>query len=273
MENFSIVIPVYNEQDNVRALADEITETFRAVYFDWEVIWVDDCSDDETLDVLISYGQMNPKHKVLHLPRRSGQSAAVINGIQVSSFDLIGTLDGDGQNAPYDLIVLKRLLEKTESDLTQGYRIKREDKKHRIISTKLANHFRSKVLGDSFKDVGCAVRVFRKHVIDGLPSFKGWHRFLPVMLSFSRSLKVLEHPVSHRERKGGVSKYGISNRLWVGLFDLVGMIWFKHRMIKVFREGEIEWKDTFTPLALLVNSSSPDGFSSSGLQARRPINQ
>ena len=273
MNNLSIIIPIYNEQDNVVKLAREIESAFRWVSYDWEVIWVDDCSEDKTIEKLQEFTQYHNRHKIVHLPRRGGQSSAVLNGIKLSSFDLIGTIDGDGQNSPYDLLNLKRLLEETDLILAQGVRVKRKDSKIKLFSTGIANSFRRFVLGDSFNDVGCAVRVFKKEIVLYLPAFKGWHRFLPVMISFMHPDKVQEHPVSHRERINGESKYGIMNRLWVGLFDLVGMFWLKRRMTRIFSIGAVEWKNSSMPSALPDKHFSQEGYSYNGLPANAQMTQ
>lgn len=257
MTPISIVIPVHNEDKNVEDLAEEINIYFQKQHFEWEVIWVNDCSTDETQNVLENIASMNPHHKIVNLTSRNGQSSAVLTGIHFSNYSVIGTLDGDGQNSPRDLLMLKQLLEDTGILLAQGVRIDRHDSKVRRISTKLANFVRNNVLNIHLNDVGCAVRVFRKDALIGLPSFKGWHRFLPVMLSIIHPDKVLEFPVSHRERRTGTTKYGINNRLWVGLFDLVGMLWFKKRVVKFTCKEEVQWKNSFTQLGSQVNSFSP----------------
>jgi dolichol-phosphate mannosyltransferase len=273
MNGLSIIIPVFNEQENVTYLAEEIEHTFKHVDFNWEVIWVDDFSDDLTKTSLQKYATEKKRHRIISLPQRSGQSAAVLNGVQISNYSLIGTLDGDGQNSPADLITLKELLKDTNSYLAQGFRVNRQDDSVRKFSTELANGFRRKVLKDNFNDVGCAVRVFKKEILVGLPAFKGWHRFFPVIISFLHPHKVVEHPVSHRKRWAGDSKYGVWNRLWVGLYDLVGMLWFKNRMITIYTAGEDQWKNSSTELGSLDRSSSPVAFFSSGLQAREQISQ
>ena len=273
MQNLSVIIPIYNEEENVLTLAKEIEDTFRQVKFNWEVIWVDDYSSDSTADYLHSLPAINKRHRIVLLPTRCGQSAAVLNGIQVAKFPLIGTLDGDGQNSPFDLLSLKRLLEETDVYLAQGVRMKRQDAPIRLFSTGLANSFRRFVLKDHFNDVGCAVRVFQKEIISGLPAFSGWHRFFPVMVSYIHPDKVLEHPVSHRERIAGTSKYGVWNRLWVGLFDLVGMLWFKRRKVKIFTSGEVQWKNSSTPSVSLDKYFLPEEFLSNGLLVSEQMNQ
>lgn len=272
MNNLSIVVPVFNEEDNVIQLAQEMELAFQWVDFQWEVIWVDDRSDDKTAENLHAYTLKNPHHKLIRMPERRGQSAAVLSGIRCTRYPLIGTLDGDGQNSPYDLLILKKLLEDTDIYFAQGYRMKRQDSVLRRLSTGVANGFRSWVLKDGFVDVGCAVRVFQRHVVDGLPGFKGWHRFLPVMVHFLHYDKILEHPVSHRERRSGNSKYGVWNRLWVGIYDLIGMLWFKQRMIKLLTQGEVECKTSFMELVSQAKLSLPEEYLSSGLPVSEPVN-
>jgi dolichol-phosphate mannosyltransferase len=273
MNHLSVVIPVYNEQENVAHLAEEIERTFKNVDFKWEVIWVDDFSSDLTVYLLQTYALEKSNHKIIMLPERCGQSAAVLNGIKNCSYSLIGTLDGDGQNCPADLLILKKILEESNVVLVQGFRKSRKDVPLRLVSTNLANIIRRKVLNDHLKDVGCAVRIFQKDSLTGLPAFRGWHRFFPVLISKLDAKKVLEHPVSHRERWGGTSKYGVWNRLWVGLFDLIGMVWFQKRKIKLYTSGEVQWKNSSMVLDSQDNFFLPEEFLSSGLQVKGRMNQ
>lgn len=229
MENLSIVIPVHDESKNVLKLANEIEAAFSMAKFDWEVIWVNDCSKDDTQNVLVTYSKSHPKHTVIHLHHQSGQSAAVLSGIYNSKFSLIGTLDGDGQNSPYDLLALKELLEGNDLLLAQGVRLSRHDNKLRLFSSALANFVRNVFLGVELQDVGCAVRVFRHDIVREFPAFKGFHRFLPVFVAFFAPERIMEHPVNHRPRINGISKYGVWNRLWVGIYDLFGAMWIKKR--------------------------------------------
>lgn len=233
MENISIVIPVYNEEENVLKLAAEINQAFSEQDYAWEVIWVNDVSTDRTKFVLEQFISHNSQHRLVNLKHQSGQSAAVLIGIHSSQYNLIATLDGDGQNAPSDLVNLKILLEKHDLWLAQGVRVKRRDSGIRKLSTKIANAVRNFVLGIQLNDVGCAVRVFRKRALIGMPAFKGWHRFLPVMIALSAEDKIRELPVQHRPRLAGISKYGIMNRLWVGIYDIFGILWFKNRGVSI----------------------------------------
>lgn len=229
MTSLSIIIPVFNEAGNILNLADEINETFSGVNYDWEVIWVNDCSFDGTHFILSDLSKKCPRHSSIHLSKQSGQSAALLIGIHRSKHKLIATLDGDGQNSPQDLLELKKQLELHDLWLAQGVRVNRMDAGMRKISTKIANIVRNSILGIELNDVGCAVRVFHKDALIGFPAFKGWHRFLPVMVSFTSTEKVRELPVRHRPRISGYSKYGVMNRLWVGIYDIFGILWLKNR--------------------------------------------
>lgn len=229
MKSISVVIPVYNEAGNVLNLAHEISDVFSKQQYDWEVIWVNDSSTDDTQIILHDYIAQNSKHSLLNLTTQAGQSAAVLIGIHKSKHNLIATLDGDGQNSPIDLVELKKLLEENDLWLAQGVRVKRKDSGVRKASTKIANAVRNSILGIELNDVGCAVRVFHKSALIGFPAFKGWHRFLPVMIAFTAPEKIKELPVSHRPRLAGQSKYGVMNRLWVGIYDIFGVMWLKKR--------------------------------------------
>lgn len=229
MQNLSIVIPVFDEEENIIRLAQEIETAFANVNFKWEVIWVNDSSSDWTKVVLLSFMKGRPNYSLIDLHHQSGQSAAILSGISHARYPLIATLDGDGQNDPMDLIHLKDELEKNDLYLAQGVRVKRQDQAVRKFSTQITNIVRNAILGIELNDVGCAVRVFKRDILPGLPAFKGFHRFLPVMVALWKPEMILEFPVAHRPRLAGKSKYGISNRLWVGIFDLFGVLWFKNR--------------------------------------------
>ncbi|MGE3609305.1 MAG: glycosyltransferase family 2 protein [Bacteriovoracaceae bacterium] len=229
MSDMSLIIPVHNEDSNILFLAREIEEAFYQAPFKWEVIWVNDASTDKTLELLVELQASQYRHKVLTHSKKLGQSAALIHGIKRANFPLIATIDGDGQNSPFDLLALRELLIEKDMMLVQGVRVVRKDHLIRKASTFIANVIRNGILGTNHRDVGCAVRVFRKEVINDLPTFKGLHRFLPVFISVIHPDGVLEYPVRHRARLGGASNYGVWDRAWVGIFDIMGVLWFIRR--------------------------------------------
>ena len=227
----SIVIPVKNEEDNIKILSDEVTGVMDKTDIEWECLWVDDYSDDTTHDELRAMNKKNPKHKYLFHDKNYGQSAALSTGFQAAKYDIIATLDGDGQNDPGCIPELVETLVKNDADMVNGWREKRIDNFIRKMSSKLANGFRNKITGESVKDVGCALRVFKKECTLNMPVFKGMHRFFPTLTRISGHQKILEQPVRHRSRERGQTKYGINNRLWVGIVDTMAVCWMKRRMV------------------------------------------
>lgn len=242
--DLSIVIPVYNEADNVLDLAVEIEEALKGCGMRWECLWIDDGSTDGTWDRLLMVAGRGPTgtHRVYALEKNTGQSAALWVGFQRSRGALIATLDGDGQNDPCDIPRLAKILSDGDWDCVQGYRAARKDGFQRRVASRIANGFRNLITGRCVRDVGCSTRIFRRQCVPYLPPFKGLHRFLPTLILY-QDFRITEVPVNHRRRRKGVTKYGIFDRLWVGIFDLFGVYWlrrrgFRYRIQKTFPEQE-----------------------------------
>ena len=227
----SVVIPVMNEEENIMILAGEVADAMEKSEYDWECIWVDDMSNDTTREKLIDLNKSNKKHRYVFHDRNYGQSAALSTGFKVVKADLIATLDGDGQNDPACIPDLVSALLRNKADMVNGWREKRIDNVVRKISSKVANGFRNKLTGEKVRDVGCALRVFRKECTYRVPVFKGMHRFFPTLVRITGYEKIIEQPVNHRARERGVTKYGINNRLWVGIADTFAVCWMKWRMV------------------------------------------
>jgi dolichol-phosphate mannosyltransferase len=232
---FSLVVPAYNERQSIPALAAEIDRAMRQLGEPWEAIWVDDGSTDDTIDVLRS---LAPPHRYLRLAENSGQSAALLAGFKAARGSWIGTLDADGQNDPADLPRLFHRAREAGVDMVNGVRRQRRDSWLRRWSSRLANAYRRALLHDGASDVGCSTRVVRHELVADLPCFDGMHRFLPSLVA-ARGAKVIELEVAHRPRATGVSKYGVRNRLWVGLEDVQGVRWLRarERHITISEEG------------------------------------
>jgi dolichol-phosphate mannosyltransferase len=231
-----VVIPVYNERANVARLAEEIERGLSALGDEWEAIWVDDGSTDRTVDVL---RQLDPPHRLLRFAGNCGQSAALVAGFEAARGEWLATLDGDGQNDPADI---PRLLDHAVAcgvDLVNGVRTSRRDSLIRRLSSRIANAYRRRMLHDGVSDVGCSTRVVRRDLALGLPFFDGLHRFLPALVAM-RGGTMDELPVNHRRRTSGASKYGVHNRLWVGLRDVRGVRWLqdRHRSWQVVEASE-----------------------------------
>lgn len=228
-EPISIIVPVYDEQDNVLPMAREVAAAFATVANDWELVFVDDGSRDETWKNICAAASASPRVRGVRHLRNAGQSAALWTGIQQTDRPLLATLDGDLQNNPADL---PRLLQELGTcDFACGWRQNRQDSFLRRASSRVARAARSAALGAEFRDTGCALRVFRRAALEGIFGFNGLHRFLPILVA-GGGFRVREVPVSHRPRIAGVSKYGVWNRLGRGLFDLVGIAWYQRRRVR-----------------------------------------
>ena len=228
--DFSVVVPVCNEAENIEPLAREIEAAMRGRAY--EMIFVDDGSTDDTAVNLRRLKPSLPALRVLRHSFRSGQSAAVASGVRNARAPWIATLDGDGQNDPADipkLIAARDLPENRSVHLVMGNRsASRKDTAYRRLQSRIANGVRSGLLGDGTPDTGCGIKIFVRDTFLELPRFDHMHRFLPALFQ-RQGTRVISVPVSHRERTRGTSKYGMLNRLWVGIIDIMGVIWLRRR--------------------------------------------
>jgi dolichol-phosphate mannosyltransferase len=263
----SLVIPVYNEEENLPVLAAEIRTALEPTGLAYEVIYVDDGSTDASPRVLADLAREDPRTRIVRQRRNSGQSAAFDAGFRHARGQIVVTLDADLQNDPADI---PRLLERLEGyDVVNGVRAKRQDDWVRRISSKLANGVRNRVTRESVTDVGCTLRAMRIEYLRHIPLFNGMHRFLPTLLRMEGA-RVTEVPVNHRPRLHGQPKYGIHNRLWRGLVDLFGVRWLQTRRVDRGLSEEIDVWNTNSPGTSGPSSGSSDrpasspAFSSSG---------
>lgn len=231
----SIIVPVYDEADNILPLAREVSEAMKNVGMDYELVLVDDASKDSTWQRIQELRKSNPRVRGIRHVKNAGQSAALWTGILQTSTPVIATLDGDLQNDPADLP--KLIAEIQSVDFVCGVRTKRKDSWIRRVSSKVARKARKAALGVDFADTGCAFRVFKRSTLDGLFGFNGLHRFLPVLVH-GGGHSTREVPINHRARVAGVSKYGVLNRLGRGIYDLIAIAWFQRR--RVHRQSIIE---------------------------------
>ena len=230
----SVIVPVFNEAGNLLPLLEEIHAALVS-HGDFEVIFVDDGSSDDSPQRLATTLADHPRLRVLRHDRRCGQSAALRSGIVAARGDWIATLDGDGQNDPVDIPILLRQAREAGLEghwLLAGWRTRRQDSRLKRLSSRLANGLRSRLLGDATPDTGCGLKLFPRETFRQLPWFDHMHRFLPALVLRAGG-RVIPVPVSHRPRRLGRSKYGVHNRLWVGLVDLLGMLWLQRRMRRV----------------------------------------
>lgn len=228
--HISVVIPVYNEGKNIRPLTSEVFDAL-AGRLHYELIFVDDGSIDDTPDEIERMIAQNPAVVICRHDRNRGQSAAVRTGVLTARADIVAVLDGDGQNDPRDIIRLYGQLSMLPSlSMVIGERRDRKDSWLRRVSSRVANAVRSRLLGDGISDTGCGLKVFYREQYLNLPAFDHMHRFLPALMQ-RQGGKVHTLPVNHRPRLHGLSKYGVGNRLWVGIMDLLGVRWLQKRRL------------------------------------------
>lgn len=227
----SVVVPVYNEMNCIGPLVEEIDAASRGFPLE-EIVIVDDCSDDNTPEVLQFLKAKYPKIRILRHSQRSGQSTGLRTGITHARGALIVTLDGDGQNNPADIPLLYREYQKHANQnprvLVAGQRLKRQDNTVRRLSSRIANKARAFMLKDGVRDTGCSLKLFQREDFMGLPFFNHLHRYIPALM-LARGVKLTLVDVGHRPRLQGVSKYGLWDRLWVGIADLFGVRWLLSR--------------------------------------------
>lgn len=228
--SISVVVPVYNEAGNIGPLASETIDAL-ARCFDFEIIFVDDGSTDATTDEIHRAVTLSPFIASRRHARNRGQSAAVHTGVRAARYEVIAVLDGDGQNDPRDIPkLLEALRANPGTGLVIGERRKRRDNWVRRVSSRIANGVRSRLLRDGVGDTGCGVKVFHRDAYLQLPTFDHMHRFMPALFRYA-GFDVRSVSVNHRPRLKGESKYGVGNRLWVGIVDLLGVMWLQKRRI------------------------------------------
>jgi dolichol-phosphate mannosyltransferase len=244
----AVVVPVHNEAENVVPLIEEIHATLEGV-IDFEVVYVDDCSSDETPRRLIELARRFPRLRVLRHRVNAGQSTAMVTGIRAARAPLIATLDGDGQNDPADipkLLARWATEDRSAALLLAGWRAARNDTWLRRLSSKIANRVRGSLLGDGTPDTGCGLKLFERETFLTLPYFDHMHRFLPALVQ-RHGGRVVSVQVNHRPRLRGLAHYGVWDRLWVGIVDIAGVRWLRHRTrlseVEVLSAGDEGNKD------------------------------
>jgi dolichol-phosphate mannosyltransferase len=229
MPELSVVVPVFNERDNIQPLIDEITAALEG-RVDYEIVYVDDASSDDGQAVLAAAKAKQPRLRVLRHARQSGQSTAVWNGVRAARAPWIATLDGDGQNDPADIPKLLAMRDQhgERTRLFAGWRVERKDSASKRFGSRFANAVRQSLLKDATPDTGCGIKLFEREAFLTLPYFDHMHRYLPALMQRA-GWQVKSVPVNHRPRGAGQSKYNNLGRALVGIADLRGVAWLMRR--------------------------------------------
>jgi len=224
----SVVIPVYNEAENIRPLVERLALALRDVAGPVEMLFVDDGSTDLTLALLKEAQEKDARIRIAHFRHNLGQTAAMSAGFQLAHGKVLVTIDGDLQNDPAEIPRLAGML--GEWDVVCGVRVHRQDALWKRISSRVANGFRNWMTGDDIVDTGCTLKAYRRECLERLELYQGMHRFLPTLLKM-RGFRITQVPVSHHPRLGGKTKYGTWGRLKKGLADVWAVRWMKKNWI------------------------------------------
>ncbi len=237
-----MVIPAYNEQENVEALLSRVGSALASTGKPFEVVIVDDGSTDQTPQLLDQALAKYAWLRVLRLRGNHGQSAAFDAGFKAAQGEVIATIDADLQNDPEEIPRLLPLLDGT--DMIAGWRQKRNDTWLRRMQSKIANNIRNWISQETIHDSACSLKLYRRHCLEGLQLYKGMHRFMPTLVKM-RGYTVREEPVKHSPRFAGTAKYGLRNRAWRAFVDLLAVRWMKNRYIR-YEVAEVDRQNAST---------------------------
>lgn len=227
-ERASFVIPVYNEEENLRACFEEVDSVASEIFDQYEVLFVDDCSSDQSLKLIKELAAEHPQVKYLSLEEHAGQSAALAAGFRYASGDIIITLDADLQNDPSDIRVMMQYY--PEYDMINGWRHNRRDSISKKMGSKIGNYVRNRLTHETIRDTGCSLKIMRASMLKRVRMFKNMHRFLPTLMRLEGA-KVIEVKVNHRPRLKGASKYTNLKRGIDGLYDVIAVRWMIKRYL------------------------------------------
>ncbi len=234
---YSVVIPIYNEAENIELVCREVETAMRKMSSAFEIILVDDGSSDSSFQVMLKTKETIPEIRILKFKRNCGQTAAFWAGIKNAKGNVIITLDGDGQNDPGDIPYMVARLD--HADIVCGIRKNRKDTGWRKFQSRVANRFRDFFLHDGVIDTGCSLKAFKKPPEGLLPEFTGLHRFIPALLK-QGGYKIDQIRVNHRERQHGTTKYSFKNRAFRSFLDLLAVCWMKSRRFTYELEKDIQ---------------------------------
>lgn len=229
--DLSVVFPVYNEEENIPVLLEEIARALEGKGWTYEMVAVDDGSVDRSLAILRDLRAKYPSLRVLALEKNTGQTAALDAAWHAARGRLVVSLDADLQNDPADIPAMVRMLERESADMVIGVRTNRRDTWSRRMQSRIGNGVRNWITNDVITDTGCSLKLVKRDAIDRVKLFTGMHRFLPTLVRMN-GRKVVEMPVNHRPRRFGVSKYGAMNRAARGLVDCLAVRWMTKRALK-----------------------------------------
>src|SRR3954447_13256841 len=233
----SLVIPCYNEEENVPTLLQRVEASLLQTGRPFEVVLVDDGSTDSTPRLLAEAMKSKPWLRVLRMAKNGGQSAAFEAGFEAARGEVIATIDADLQNDPEEIPRLLPLLDERKVDMITGWRKDRQDTPFRRWQSRQANRIRNFITEETVNDSASSLKIYRAPAIKGLKLFRGAHRYFPTLVKM-RGGTVYETPVKHSHRFAGTAKYGFRNRAFVGIFDLFGVRWMKKRALR-YQSSEV----------------------------------
>ena len=224
----SVVVPVYNEEENLPILIGQLYEVLKPMGKAFEMIFVDDGSIDGSRRILKEMIAQYPEIRILGFKKNCGETAAGAAGLKEAKGEIIFTIDADLQNDPQDIPAMLAYLK--EYDMVTGWRQKREDSWIKRNTSKIANKVRNRLSGETVRDSGCTFRAYKRQCLQNIKLYKGMHRFMPTLVKME-GFRVIEIPIAHRPRQFGVSKYTTWNRMWRAFVDLLAVKWMKSRHI------------------------------------------
>lgn len=222
----SVVIPVYNEEENLPTLISQLTEVLEGLAKSYEMVFVDDGSTDGSRKVLREMAHQDPQIRMIGFKRNCGETAAGAAGLKEAKGKVIITMDADLQNDPKDIPRMLGCLR--DYDMVTGWRQKREDSWVKQITSRIANGIRNRLSGEAIQDSGCTFRAYKRECLRNIKLYKGMHRFMPTLVKME-GFRVIEIPIGHHPRKFGMSKYNTWNRTWRAFIDLLAVKWMKSR--------------------------------------------
>jgi dolichol-phosphate mannosyltransferase len=231
MLDLSVVIPVYNEEESLPPLWQELSGVLDGLGLTFEVVFVDDGSRDRSAEIIRAFRDADPRVRLVRLKTNAGETAATDAGFKATRGRWVVVMDADLQNDPRDIPTLLAQLDAW--DAVTGWRVERGagDDWLRRISSRVANQVRNRLSGETIQDSGCTFRAFRRECLRELVLYRGFHRFIPTLLR-TQGYRVIEIPVRHRPRRFGASKYGVMNRAFVAFVDLLAVRWMKSRRLR-----------------------------------------